>query len=1161
MRFIPFLAILCLGGCISSKKIKDDENRTLLSLNKKMEPYDHFSQQRSYPDTVFDVKSYHETLENLKSEESLAARYPCSVSLANWTNEGPFNIPGRVNSLALQPGNDQLLLAGFAGGGIFKSSDGAASWHPVFDDHLNLSIGHIAFDPTNTNVAYAGTGDSNLPSYLYNGNGVYKSTDAGETWTYSGLSQAGIVMKIVVHPTNSNIIYVATMGNPHFRDTERGIYKSTDGGATWSKKLNISNQAGASDVVINSQNPNILIASFWDRIRTNNESVIFGNNSKLYRSTDGGDTWQQLTSGLPSGKMGRTGLTISKLNPSKVYALYVDTLSRNSLIFKTIDAGLTWTQLNDQSLLGGSGDFAWYFGKIRLNPTNDEEIYLMSVAMRRKLANSSIFSGYGVMHPDVHDLVFGESGVRYAGTDGGVYVNAAGTNVFNLSVNLPATQFYHVNFNPLQPDLYYAGAQDNGTSRGSALNLNNWEQFSGADGFKTQFHPNIPTTLWAETQNGNIYRSFDNGTNFTGSGTCLGTTDRCNWDMPYLISKHPSPYYLYAGTYRVYKQPWNESNWTAISPDLTDGSIFGDRFHSISTLDESPITAQKILVGTTDGNVWYSNANNTWVNISSGLPDRYVTSVKHSPSNNSRFFVTHSGWRANEKIPHVHRSNNNGNTWINISGNLPNLPVNDLLILPNHQDSILFCATDGGVYFTKNSGIYWERIGGNLPYIPSFDLELNTVANKLVVATFGRGVWSFPIDSIFTQNLPVTVALSGNIITDEGEGVSDVNILNTISTDAGTYSKNGFLGCNSYTITPLRNDNPLNGVTTFDLLLISKHILGIDTLDNPYRIIAADINKSNSVTTFDIVLLRRLILGIDTVLANSQSWRFIPADYVFPLPQNPFSSSFPEQKVVTVQNQSLAALNFIGIKVGDENGNAAPSPILNTDERTFETQNWSTENFIFDKNEIIQPVFSADLEEIVALQMTIAFDPNILEFLEIVPLISEINETNFGLQSVKNGLITLSFEPKTLSFKKIGNLQNIFKIRFKAIKNGQISECFSFKNTPTHLGAYRENGEELLPTLNILENINSRSKVSVFPSLFGQNGTNLYYSLDKTGNIEVQITDEQGREVFIFKKNQESGEYVLPIAGEIFNQSGVYFCRVILDGEIKVTKLVFLQKS
>jgi photosystem II stability/assembly factor-like uncharacterized protein len=1160
MRFIPLFALFLVSSCISLQKTKKDTPNPSRSLDKKMEPYDHFSQQRSWPDTVFDVKNYHIALENLKNEENTLSRNPCMGSLANWINEGPANIPGRVNSMALQPGNDQLILAGFAGGGIFKSTDGAASWHPVFDNHLNLSIGHIAFDPSNPNTVYAGTGDSNLPSYLYNGNGVFKSTDAGETWSYIGLSQAGIVMKIVVHPTNSNLIYVATMGNPHIRDNERGIYKSSDGGLTWSKKLNISNQAGASDVVINNQNPNILIASFWDRLRTNTESIIFGSNAKLYKSSDAGETWQQLTNGLPTGKMGRTGLAISKTNPSKIYAVYVDTFSRNTLVFKTVDAGVNWFQLNDLSLAGGSGDFAWYFGQVRVNPTNDDEVYLLNVGMRRKLATSSNFSSYGEVHPDVHDLVFGESGVRYAGTDGGVYINPAGSSSFMLSTGLPATQFYHINYTSLQPDTYYAGAQDNGTSRGKNTTLNDWQQFLGGDGFKCQFHPTIDGYMWAQTQNGNIYQSFDNGFNFTSSGTNLGTTDRCNWDTPFFLSKHNNPVYqLYSGTYRVYRHPWNESNWTSISPDLTDGDIYGARFHTLSTMDESPLTAQKLVVGTTDGNVWRSDANFNWTNITNGLPDRYVTSVTHSAVNASRIFVTHSGWKYNDNTPHLHRTNNNGNTWISISGNLPNLPINDLLILPNHQDSVLFCATDGGVYFTKNSGISWERVGANMPYVPAFDLDFNSVRNRLAVATFGRGVWSFPIDSIFTQNIPLLVALSGTIKTDEGEGIAAVNLANTTSTNTGTFIKNNFLGCNSYTITPKRNDNPLNGVTTFDLLLITKHLLGLDTLDTPYRIIGADANKSNSVTTFDIVLLRKLILGLDSVLSNNQSWRFVPSDFVFASAQNPFASSFPEQKVVTLQNQSLTGLNFVGIKIGDMNGNAAPTPLQNNaDDREKETQIWTILDFPFEENQSIAPVFSANMNGVAALQMTINFDPNVVEFEAIVPIFAGLEPGHFGLNKIKNGIITLCFEPKNISHFEAKNGQEMFKIKFKTLKNAQISDCFHLNNTPTRAVSFSENGTEMLPILifNKLENtLDFEAKIS--PTLIGQSsGTSLQYTLPKDGTIQVYLSDEMGRVQYIFNQNLVTGQYNLPLEAGLFQGSGVYFCTVKFGEKVAVLKIV-----
>jgi len=303
-----------------------------------------------------------------------------------------------------------------------------------------------------------------------------------------------------------------------------------------------------------------------------------------------------------------------------------------------------------------------------------------------------------------------------------------------------------------------------------------------------------------------------------------------------------------------------------------------------------------------------------------------VTSVHGSPTVPQRLFVTHSGYRDNENIPHIHRSDNSGQTWTNISGNLPPIPVNDLWIMPARADSVLFAATDGGVYFTTNSGVKWTRLGIGIPYIPVFDLEHNPVRKELLAATFARGLYTFPLDSIFVQRAPVQVKITGTA----GAANTTIRVYPTGSTvlvttqtdTSGIFFVPGLPGCRAYTVIPYRNDIALNGVTTLDLALISKHILNLEPFDSPYKMIAADANKSGTITTLDIVVLRRLILGIDTAFANNNSWRFVPKSHIFPNLLNPFSVPFPESAAINVQQTSVNGIQFIPIKVGDVNQSA-----------------------------------------------------------------------------------------------------------------------------------------------------------------------------------------------------------------------------------------------
>ncbi len=1154
-----FCFLLALSSLSCNRDNKDTESS---SLQDKAAPYDLFSFQRSYPDRDFDWRGWRKYMADLRLDfvkKHGKGQKPDGNS-ADWTLQGPGNVAGRVNTIAIQPGRDSTLLAGFSAGGIFKSTDAGINWKPVFDNHLELSIGDITYDPNNPEIVYAGTGDPNMPAITFNGHGLYKSTDGGETWQSLALEQHGIISKVVVDPSNSSTLYVATMGNPYVRDDDRGVYKSTDGGLNWQKVLFVSNQAGASDLVMDPVNPQILYASFWDRIRNNQESMIYGPHARVYKTTDGGATWNQLGGGLPTGVMGRTGLAISQQNPNKLYAVYIDSLSTPGGLYKSTDGGATWTSMNIVALEDACANFGWYFGKIRLNPTNDEEVYFLGIIMWRKDAGSTQWQPAANSHADVHDLQFGTNGLRYLGCDGGVYRNKIGQLPWIKSNNLPTTQFYHTTFNPHEPDTYFGGAQDNGIRKGNAGIYNGWASVFSADGFRCAFHPDDPNLFWVETQNGEIHKTIDGGNSWSFGSPCLGTTDRCNWDLPYTMSTH-TPGRLYAGTYRMYFSE-SGSGWGPISGDLTDGVIFEPRFHNISCLDESPVLAEKLLAGTSDGNVWRAEPNKSWVNITAGLPERYVTAVIASPTLSNRIFVTHSGFRDNEKIPHVHRSDNNGATWINISNSLPNVPVNDLFVLPGHADSVLFAATDAGVYFSLSGGQQWQRLGLNLPFVPVFDLERNPVRNELIAATHARGLYTYPIDSVFSIMPPTNSTLiTGAIKTEEGLGINKVEVCNQPlqTTDAnGEYAILFGAPCLASGIAPVRNDDPLNGVSTFDLVLINKHILGLDTLESPYKLIAADANKSRSITTFDIVTLRKLILGIDTVLPNSNAWRFIPADYTFPNPLNPFSTIFPEAATPTLPAQPPAqpiAVNFTGLKVGDVNGSALPAMAGPVQERWQGEWPLSLQDRDFKTGEVFEVIFSAEWEKIVGAQFTISFDPKVLDLQRIESLAAGISPNNFGVEPGGKNCFTACFEnPETLYPAKparpTGNIV-LFRAIFRATANGQLSQTLQAGHSPTPPLAFRADGSVYKPVLNWKPIEVPSLLVQAFPNPFGREG--VWINTNGATAAWLRIYDSTGKRIYETTVNQP----LQNVPAQVFGQPGIYWYEV-RQGERRVNgKLVF----
>jgi photosystem II stability/assembly factor-like uncharacterized protein len=1118
-------------------------------LARKSEPFDHFSQQRAWPHAQFDWIGWRNQMQAIREYETTAAKgNPCAGNNTPWTLQGPAGIAGRCNTLVVKPGDENTVLAGFASGGIWKSTDGAQNWRPVFDDNLELAIGDLTYDPVNPDIVYAGTGDPNMPSTVQNGNGVFKSTDGGETWAYLGLGEQGVISKVVVDPANPQIIYVAAMGNPYVRTAERGIYKTTDGGASWQKVLFVSNQAGAGDLVMAPGNPQVLYASFWDRIRSNTESIVYGPGARIYKTTNGGQNWTLLGGGLPTGSMGRTGLAISAANPNKLWAVYVDTLSRPGGLFRTLDGGQSWISYDVSALKFAYDDFGWYFGKLRLNPKNDDDVYFLGILLYRKDSlNDKTWSVAARGHADSHDLVFTPSGRGYWANDGGVYRNDFGSETWTRSQNLPVTQFYRTDYNPNQPNAYWAGAQDNGINRGgAATGLNNWQIVFGADGFNCAFDPQNPNNIWIESQNGRVRRSTDGGLNFTAGATCLGTGDRCNWDTPFFRSAH-STNAFYAATYRVYTSA-DGAVWNANSGDLTDGNVFGDRFHTISALDESPVQAGKLLAGTSDGRVWRRSPEGAWTDLSSGLPKRYVTSVSGSPVSAGRIFTTHSGFRDNEDIPHLHRSDNDGATWVNISGDLPQTPVNDLFILPGHADSVLCAATDLGVYFTINGGKNWRRLGSKMPYVLVNDLEHNPARRELVAATFGRSLWTFPLDSIFQQKGALAVQLSGHFKTEAGAAIEAVEVAAqpAVAVDAaGVFVLENVPGCAPIAITPRLNRLPLNGVTAYDLVLISKHILGLNALGSPFKLIAADANRSGSVTAADVVALRKLILGIDINLKENTSWRFVPKNFVFPDPQNPFQTPFPESIALNPQGQSVAGLDFIGVKTGDVDQTAMPNGAVSAEERVLADWPVYASGGDFSPGSPCVVTVSAGLKNLAGAQFSLRFDPEVLVFEKIEPHAAWLGTGHFNTKRAAEGVLSVCFEDggflNTNNEISLENRTiNLFDLHFKAQKSGLVERVLKLSDLPTRALAFEPDGSPLRPVLAYDKKAASEHPV-VGPNPFGAAGCTLLIPSSGQSDLNIQVFDNQGKMLFETSAKGQNNTQQIHIPGAVFPHAGTFY--------------------
>ena len=752
VAYSAIIVIVFLSLKSPAEKRGGEEDENLLA------PYEFADYKRTWPNLYPDNKAFQNAMVNAAAAALNKAGNPFDEQ---WRIEGPGNIGGRINCIAVNPQNSNTIFTGCPTGGIYKTTDGGLNWLPVFDDQSHLSIATITIDPIDTNVMYAGTGDPNITFAAFKGNGIYKSIDGGDTWSHLGLSDQSIVSKICVDPTNTQVIYAATMGIPYQTGPNRGLYKSIDGGQNWTQVLFISNDAGIIDMVMDPSNPQTLYAAGWNRIRNNQVSIGSGNASKIFKTTDGGQNWTVLTNGLPGVGQSRISLDILPSNPQTLYTSYVDANYNLLGLYTTTDGGSSWSPIStngiDNNALGG---FGWYFGHFNVNPYNPNEMFLLGIELWKSVDGGQTWDigtpewwTYEV-HADKHAMHFLSNDTWLLGTDGGLYKTTTDGQYWNDIDVIPNTQFYRVATNPFSPANYYGGAQDNGTTGGNINNFANWPRLFGGDGFTPVFDPSDPNVYYYEVQNGVIYYTNDDGANFDILNAGLDQSDRFNWDMPYFLSA-TEPSTMYCASHRVYKMdgaPYG--TWEPISPDLTDGNIFGNAFHDVSTIAQSPLNADMLYAGTSDGNVWRTiNNGQTWQNVTATLPDRYVTSVRTSFNNPNTVYVTHSGYRDGDFIPHIHKSTNNGTTWVDITGDLGDMAVNDILPFEGN-DSLLFAATDAGVYATVNMGVNWYRVGTNMPILIVDDVEFNASTGRLIAGTHGRSIMTYPLDKILTDLAP-----------------------------------------------------------------------------------------------------------------------------------------------------------------------------------------------------------------------------------------------------------------------------------------------------------------------------------------------------------------------------------------------------------------------
>jgi photosystem II stability/assembly factor-like uncharacterized protein len=670
-----------------------------------------------------------------------------------WIQRGPTNVGGRMTDIAVDPTDDNIVYAGAAEGGVLRTTDGGQSWTPVFDDQPSLSIGALAIDPGDHETIYAGTGEVNPGggSVAYGGAGLFRSTDMGDTWVSLGLEDTGAIGRIRIDPTDSNRIFVAAMGLLWSGSTDRGVYRSTDGGANWEKVLYIGEETGCVDLIMRPDNPDVLLAAMWERIRQPEYYRYGGDTCGVYRTTDGGDTWDLVGGGLPapSPDGGRIGLSLCAAEPDVMHAIYADRIGYFDGLYFSFDGGDTWIRTSDDNLADAFASYGWWFGNVRTHPIDPDIIYVLGLYFYRSTTGgASYHHADGIMHVDHHGLDFGSGPdpVIYNGNDGGVYRSTNGGTVWTKLPDLPVTQIYRVALDAGNPDALYLGAQDNGTQRTRTGALDDYRGIYGGDGFQPLVHPQDSNRIWAQYQYGSLGYSSNGGSGWSSAGGGISGADRRNWNAP-LIQDPTDPDRRYFGTNRVYRSTSNTS-WTAVSPDLTGGPHQGNAGQvngTLTTLAVSPKDGNVIWAGSDDGHVSVTtDGGGGWTDVSAALPERWITSVRTDPHDRETVYVTLSGFRWNEPLPHIFRTTDLGGTWEPIAGNLPEAPVNDILADPVEAGRY-FAATDVGVFETLDGGSTWSALGTGLPNVVVNALALNGARGTLIAATYGRSFFEINI--------------------------------------------------------------------------------------------------------------------------------------------------------------------------------------------------------------------------------------------------------------------------------------------------------------------------------------------------------------------------------------------------------------------------------
>lgn len=735
---------------------------------------------------------------------------------------GPALMSGRVSDIEGHPTNDKVVYIGTAGGGVWKSHDGGVMFTSIFDDYCQ-SIGTVAVDPSDPDkTVWVGTGEIWTRNSTSVGDGIYKTNDGGRTWKKMGLETSERISSIQIHPENSDVMFVGVLGALWGDSEDRGVYKTTDGGTTWEKIFYANERTGCSDLVMDPNDPNTLYASFWEHRRTAWSFSSGGESSAVYKSTDGGKSWNKIHNGFPEGKLGRIAIALAPSNSKILYAAVESAEASKNGMYRSDDGGASWKHLNNDF---GLVVRPFYFSRIVVHPEDPDLVVKAGLFGSISHDGGKTFKGLGSMHPDIHDIWFDirDNDKMFAATDGGLYRSLNGGETMEIIENLPICQFYHISVDNQTPYNIYGGLQDNGSWFGPSaspggVEARDWEVIGVGDGFRVYSHPTDPQIMYSEMQGAEAVWKYDNRLRQTKQIQPFRAEGdpklRYNWNAPITTSPH-KPDRLYIGSQFVHRSEDQGGTWVKISPDLTtndpakqnqaeSGGLSKDNSGAenhctIFTITESPLNEQVIWAGTDDGNVQVTkDGGKTWENVTENLTslaegalpkNTWCYHIEASNFDAGTAYAVFDGHTKNDKNAYCYKTTDYGKTWTSIvTDDVYGFARSFEEDLEN--PNLLFLGTEFGLYVSITGGKKWMKFTNNMPSTAIHYMEMQKETNDLVLGTHGRGI-------IIIDDLTPLRQVTDKIVSEKLHFVDMKPFeMNEESTFGGTSSEVQFVGAN-----------------------------------------------------------------------------------------------------------------------------------------------------------------------------------------------------------------------------------------------------------------------------------------------------------------------------------------------------------------------------